>query len=147
LVVITNQSAVGRGWLEEERLALIHERLVELLALEGVKLDGIYVCPHTPHADCPCRKPRPALIARAAAELHFNPRESFVIGDKASDIELGRNVGAITFLVRTGYGAQMAMNPLLKPDYIVDDVWEAAQVIRRQLAGAPSRVPRESDRQ
>jgi len=137
LVVITNQSAVGRGWLDQERLGLIHERLTELLALEGVKLHGIYVCPHTPQADCPCRKPRPELLARAAKELDFDPRDSFVIGDKASDIELGQTMGAKTFLVRTGYGVQMAMDPLLKPDYTVDDLWEAAQIIQHLLVGAP----------
>ena len=133
LVVITNQSAIGRGFFDEARLALIHQRLCELLEAEGVYLDGIYFCPHTPEDDCPCRKPRPGLLELAAQELDFDPQACFVIGDKAIDIELGQRVGATTFLVRTGYGAQVAAENTVIPDYVVDDVWDAAQVIKRLL--------------
>lgn len=134
LVVITNQSGVGRGFFDRARLDLIHRRLEELLGAEEVHLDGIYVCPHTPEEDCRCRKPRIGLLERAASELGFDPRASFVIGDKVCDIELGRRVGAVTFLVRTGYGAEVSGKPTVTPDYVVDDVWGAAQVIRRLLA-------------
>ena len=134
LVVITNQSAVGRGFFDQARLDLIHRRLCELLNAEGVHLDGIYVCPHRPEDDCPCRKPRPGLLELAAQELDFDPQACFVIGDKACDIELGRRVGATTFLVRTGYGAQVTAETTVIPDYVVDDLWDAAQVIERLLA-------------
>lgn len=133
LIVITNQSAVGRGFFDEDRLDLIHQRLCELLEAEGVHLDDIYVCPHRPEDDCPCRKPRPGLIELAAKELDFDPQACFVIGDKACDIELGRRVGATTLLVRTGYGAQVAAETMVTPDYVVDDVWGAAQVMERLL--------------
>jgi len=69
----------------------------------------------------------------AAQELDFDPQACFVIGDKACDIELGQRVGATTFLVRTGYGAQVAAENTVTPDYVVDDVWDAARVIRRLL--------------
>ena len=134
LVVVTNQSAIGRGFFDEKRLDLIHQRLCELLASEGVYLDGIYSCPHMPEDDCSCRKPRPGLLELAAKELDFDPQACFVIGDKVCDIELGRRVGATTFLVRTGYGAQVAAETTVAPDYIVDDLWDAAQVIERLLA-------------
>jgi D-glycero-D-manno-heptose 1,7-bisphosphate phosphatase len=134
LVVITNQSAIGRGFFDRERLGLIHARLCELLEAEGVHLDGNYFCPHKPEDNCACRKPRPGLMELAARELGFTRQACFVIGDKDSDIELGRRVGATTFLVRTGYGAQVAADITVTPNYVVDDLAEAAQTIRRILA-------------
>lgn len=131
LVVITNQSAIGRGLFDEARLEQIHQRLRELLAAEGVQLDGIYFCPHRPDEDCACRKPRTGLMELAARELGFDPAAAFVIGDKPCDIELGRNVGATTFLVRTGYGAQH--EGATPADYVVDGLEEAARVIRELL--------------
>lgn len=134
LVVITNQSGIGRGFFDETRLALIHQRLYELLAAEQVWLDGIYSCPHIPEDKCSCRKPQTSLLTQAAIHLDFDPQTTFVIGDKPCDVELGQRVGATTFLVRTGYGAQVAAEALVTPDYIVDDVREAARVIEQLLA-------------
>lgn len=144
LVVITNQSAVGRGFIEQTHLDLIHQRLYQLLAAEGVRLDGLYVCPHLPEAGCPCRKPRTGLVELAAKELNFRPQASFVIGDQACDIELGRRVKATTMLVRTGYGAQVAAGHDVAPDYVVEDLRQAAQLIERLLAAEP-RDNRESN--
>jgi D-glycero-D-manno-heptose 1,7-bisphosphate phosphatase len=133
LVVVTNQSGVGRGYFDLPQLDLVHRRLGQLLAEEGVRLDGIYVCPHTPEDDCTCRKPRPGLLERAATELGFHPRDGFMVGDKACDIEVGRRVGATTFLVRTGYGAEVAAGGRVAADYVVDDLPAAARVIERLL--------------
>lgn len=140
LVLITNQSAIGRGFFDHSRLDLIHRRLCELLEAERVHLSGIYFCPHMPKDDCLCRKPRPELIERAAKELDFDPKTSFVVGDKACDVELGQRVGATTFLVRTGYGAQVAAESRVKPDYIVNELWEAAQVIKRLITMSERRL-------
>ena len=134
LVVITNQSAIGRRFFNKERLDLIHRRLHELLKAEGVNLDGIYFCPHTPADNCRCRKPLPGLVELAAQELGFDPQASFMIGDKVCDIELGQRVGATTFLVRTGYGAQVAAESAVAADYIVNGLRDAAQAIKRLLA-------------
>ena len=134
LVVVTNQSAVSRGFFDEARLELIHQRLCELLEAEGVHLDGIFFCPHKPEDDCSCRKPRVGLVKKAAAELGFDPRTSFVIGDKPCDIEMGRQVGARTLLVRTGYGAQVEAEGAARPDYVAEDLPEAARIIQRLLA-------------
>lgn len=131
LVIMTNQSGIGRGFFDESRLEQIHRRLQELLAAEGVYLNGIYYCPHTPDEHCLCRKPKTGLIDKAAQELNFNPQDSFVIGDKPCDIELGQQVGATTLLVRTGYGAEVAASGAIAPDYVVDDLWEAAQLIEQ----------------
>jgi D-glycero-D-manno-heptose 1,7-bisphosphate phosphatase len=132
LLIVTNQSGVGRGYFDETRLAEIHRRMCGMLAEQGVTLDGIYVCPHTPEVGCACRKPQTGLVTKAAALHGFEPAEAFVVGDKASDIALGHRIGACTLLVRTGYGAQYeATGEPPRPDYVVDDLFEAAQVIGR----------------
>jgi D-glycero-D-manno-heptose 1,7-bisphosphate phosphatase len=134
LAVITNQSAVGRGFIDRVRLDQIHGRLRDLLRNEGVHLDGIYSCPHLPEDNCSCRKPAVGLLNLAANELSFEPKSTFVIGDKACDIELGKRVGATTFLVRTGYGEVSATQQDLGQDHVVEGLQEAATVIERILA-------------
>lgn len=134
LAVITNQSAVGRGFLSEDRLKKIHDRFFQMLAAEGIYLDGLYYCPHKPEDQCWCRKPGMGLMQKAAEELGFDFRTSFVIGDKLSDVEMGRQAGAVTFLVRTGYGAQVTPDQTLSIDYVVADLAEAAETIEALLA-------------
>ena len=134
LVIITNQSPIGRGLFSEECLELIHHRLLELLEVEGAHLDSIYYCPHLPEENCRCRKPQPGLVELAAEELDFDPQASFMIGDKVCDIELGRRVGATTLLVRTGYGAQVVAEAVVTADYVVDDLSDATQVIQHLLS-------------
>ena len=135
LVVVTNQSGVGRGLFSDARLAEIHSRLEALLAGEGIRLAGIYACPHHPEQGCACRKPRTGLLLRAADELGFDPRRAFVVGDLASDVELGRAVGATTVLVRTGHGARELGAGRAQPDHVVGDLGEAAQLIERLVGG------------
>lgn len=134
LLLVTNQSALGRGVFDQSRLDAIHARLRELLRAEGVYLDGIYVCPHKPEDDCLCRKPKTGLLDLAAQELPFDGPSSFVIGDKPCDIELGQRVGATTILVLTGYGTQVSLEKTTTADYTVAGLPEAAQVIRQLLA-------------
>ena len=135
LVVATNQSGVGRGLFNRERLDLIHQRLCAILEAEGVHLNGIYMCPHKPEDRCLCRKPKTGLLKLAAKELAFDPEACFVIGDQTCDIELGRRAGATTVLVRTGYGMGVASSMVATPNYIVDDLWQAALVIERAVHG------------
>lgn len=129
LVIITNQSGIGRGYFSLEILEKIHQRLIDLLAKEGVFPDDIYFCPHTPEDDCLCRKPKVELIKQAAKEHHFDPKLCFVIGDNKSDIELGKNIGAITILVKTGYGKDVSEDRSLTPDYIVDSLEQTKDII------------------
>lgn len=133
LLVITNQAGIGRGYFSLDDLNLIHQKMVDLLAKEGVVIDGIYFCPHTPEDNCSCRKPKLGLIENATSQYNFAPKLSFVIGDKAVDIEMGKAAGATTLLVRTGYGANLD-NKKVKADYLVDDLLEAANVIERLLS-------------
>jgi histidinol-phosphate phosphatase family protein len=107
-VVLTNQSGVGRGYFRMEDVEAVHRRMEELLAAEGAHLDAIYVCPHAPEEDCLCRKPRTGLVELAARELGIDLPRSWMIGDKAADIEMARNAGMRGALVMTGYGAEAA---------------------------------------
>ncbi len=129
LIVVTNQSAIGRGKFSEARLAEIHARMEVLLLEEGVRLNGIYYCPHTPDDQCRCRKPEPGMIDQAVAVLGFDPTLCVVIGDKRCDVDLGRQVGAKTILVRTGYGAQEELSGIVFADAVVDDLLAAAERI------------------
>jgi D-glycero-D-manno-heptose 1,7-bisphosphate phosphatase len=134
LIVVTNQSALGRGIIDLTRLDQIHKRLGELLEEKKVILDGLYVCPHLPEDGCSCRKPGTALLAQAARDLDFDPRRSFVIGDKECDISLGNRVGATTILVLTGYGELTRTEGRIRPDFIVDDLSAAAAIIEHLMA-------------
>ena len=133
-VVITNQSGIGRGFFEPTQLLQVHERLEQLLAEGGIQLTGIYYCPHTPKDKCTCRKPGLGLVEMAAGDLGFVPEEALVFGDKACDIELGEHMGATTFLVRTGYGAEVETEGAVQPNYVVDSVREAVPIVTGLLA-------------
>ena len=133
LVVVTNQSGVGRGIVDNDALAAIHDEMARQLEAVGVRLDGVYWCPHRPEDGCACRKPRTGLLERAAAELSFDPTEAFVVGDRPRDIEMGRAVGATTLLVRTGHGARFEREGRIRADHVVDDLREAAEVIGRLI--------------
>jgi D-glycero-D-manno-heptose 1,7-bisphosphate phosphatase len=100
-----------------------------LLQPHGVTFDGIYYCPHAPETGCGCRKPATGLMERAALALGFNPGESVMIGDKEADMLLGRAVGAMTILVRTGKGAAHEERCRDSADHVVDDLAQAAEIM------------------
>jgi D-glycero-D-manno-heptose 1,7-bisphosphate phosphatase len=104
VVVVTNQSAIARGQLADHTLDEIHARMRQHILAANGRLDGVYVCPHQPSALCDCRKPRPGLLYRAAADLRIDLYGSYMIGDAASDIEAGLAAGCQPILVLTGRG-------------------------------------------
>jgi D-glycero-D-manno-heptose 1,7-bisphosphate phosphatase len=134
IVVITNQSPIGRGLLTEQRLADIHDRLRELLADAGASVDGFEVCPHAPDERCECRKPAPGMVERAARTYGFDPAGAFVIGDHAGDMRLGRAVGATTILVLTGHGEEERAKAEPFADHVAADLLEAAGVVASILS-------------
>lgn len=99
LVVVTNQSGIGRGLLTHKDVETVHARLQGLLEREEAGLDAVYFCPHHPHDGCRCRKPGTAMVERAVAELQLDLHRAYVIGDRGHDIELGNIVGAKTILL------------------------------------------------
>ncbi len=136
VAVVTNQSGIARGYFDLDRLDQIHDRLYALLEAEGAMVDGLYICPHGPDDDCACRKPLPGMVSQAVADHHFDPAQSFMIGDKEVDVELGHAVGAVSILVRTGHGPKYVEGT--KADYVVDDLPQAVAVIEKLLACASS---------
>lgn len=130
LVVITNQSGIARGLFDEAALARVHERLAALLAAEGVRLDGVYHCPHAPSDACACRKPGIELAERAAHDLDLDLGRSFVIGDKQADVDLARALGVPGILVRTGHGED-ELRRGASADLVAADLAEAADTIDR----------------
>ena len=140
VVVVTNQSGLARGYFPESLLEAVHAELHRLLAREGAHLDGLYICPHHPEAreerfrlDCDCRKPRPGLLERAAAELGLDLGRSYMVGDRWSDLRCGAAVGATTVLVLTGYGrgdaAYVGPGQTVQPDHVAEDLEAAARWI------------------
>ncbi len=107
LVVVSNQSGVGRGYFAAARVEAVHARLDELLAAAGAGIDKYYYCPHRPDEGCACRKPLTGMIDDALRELDISAGCSFMIGDSLCDLQLGKNAGLTPVLVRTGYGSKL----------------------------------------
>ena len=112
IVIITNQSAIGRGILTLEAAQQINTQVCLEIEKAGGRIDGVYMCPHRPEEGCNCRKPGPGLLFQAAADLSIDLNCSILIGDALSDIQAGRAAGvAQTALVLTGRGSQQLLLP------------------------------------
>lgn len=138
LCVVTNQSGVARGLLDEETLHRIHVRLAELLAAEGVALDSIGYCPHHPREGAPpyrracrCRKPAPGLLEEAIERFGLDPARCYGVGDALRDVDAAEAVGARGLLVRTGKGARQERDARAAARVldVVDDLPAAAEWI------------------
>jgi D-glycero-D-manno-heptose 1,7-bisphosphate phosphatase len=135
-LVVTNQSGVARGFFDLAFVEAAHDELRNRLRSEGADVEAFYVCPHHPSRSgaCDCRKPATGLLLRAAAEWGVDLEASWVIGDKAADVELARAAGCRAALVRTGYGrtAAVELNQRgLAPDVVAGDFAQAAEEILR----------------
>ena len=106
VVVATNQSGVGRGLFTAETLEAIHRKMTREIEAAGGKLSGIFVCPHSPEAQCDCRKPLPGLMRQIEAAFGQSLADQPVVGDSERDLRAARAVGARAILVRTGNGRE-----------------------------------------
>ncbi|MFQ5905104.1 MAG: D-glycero-beta-D-manno-heptose 1,7-bisphosphate 7-phosphatase [bacterium] len=127
IVVVTNQSGVGRGYFTLDALAAVHERLRYLLKEAGADVDALYYCPHAPDDGCDCRKPKTGMIDGAAAELSISLDKSYLVGDDTVDVQLARNAGLKAILVLTGHGKKS--EPSVRADAVVRNLEEAADWI------------------
>ena len=119
IVIVTNQSMVGRGLVLPEHADEINRRLVDLIQHHGGQVDGVYMCVHKPDDDCFCRKPKPGLLLQATRELSLDLQRSWMIGDAWSDLQAGQRAGVRhTILLRTGRGAEQLLQPC--PEELVD---------------------------
>jgi D-glycero-D-manno-heptose 1,7-bisphosphate phosphatase len=136
VIVITNQSGVGRGYFPESLVHTVHQLVTEQLAADGARVNGVYYCPHTSADGCACRKPKLGMLERAAREHALDLRRSFVVGDRYGDIDLAHRAGARGILVRTGYGeGELAWHEAQwprRPDFVAGDLNGAAEWILRQ---------------
>lgn len=143
-VLVTNQSGVARGYYPEEHIGRLHERLVSLLGAQGASLDALYYCPHLPEGTvepfncvCSCRKPEKGMVEVALREHpELDSRRAYVVGDKATDVELAQRFGAKGVLVTTGYGQDVLDGKYqwpVQPDYIAPDITRAIEWILSDL--------------
>ncbi|OPZ87556.1 MAG: D-glycero-beta-D-manno-heptose-1,7-bisphosphate 7-phosphatase [Firmicutes bacterium ADurb.Bin419] len=130
-IIVTNQSAVGRGMMREETLKQINEYLQQI-----IPIDGLYYCPHYPpekeeilpyRINCSCRKPKAGMIYTARDEHKIDLSKSYIVGDRSSDILAGKNASVKTVLVRTGYGITPETD--INPDYVFNDLMEFTEFI------------------
>ncbi len=139
-IITTNQAGVARGYFTEDLIPVVHERLRKQLAEEGAYLDAIYYCPHHPQGevkeyaiDCPCRKPNPGMLEKAASDFSIDLEKSYIIGDKITDIELARKVNAVGIIVLTGYGlgeyTYQKKSWKVFPDFIAENLLQAVEWI------------------
>ena len=132
LFIVTNQSGIGRGYYQEKDMHAVNDRLIEVLAADGVEFKKIYFAPESPEVDSPGRKPNPKFLNDAASEFGVDLSQSFMVGDKTADLQCGWNAGVKnSILVRTGDGADLERD---EPDTvtnaaIVDDIAAAVDWI------------------
>jgi heptosyltransferase-2 len=138
LVVVTNQSGVGRGIVTLKDLEAIHARLQGLLEQEDAALDAIYFCPHHPDDGCRCRKPNVGMVERAVSELQLDLRRSYLIGDHARDIQLAHRVGAKAILLTPALVDAQSLDRLkveqAMPDVVAKSMAEAVDWILKDAA-------------
>jgi D,D-heptose 1,7-bisphosphate phosphatase len=127
VIVISNQSGIARGYFTKEDVERVNEKMREELAKWGARIDAVYFCPHHPSEGCECRKPKSALFKKAAEEFCLDLRECVLIGDKISDIEAAKRIGAFSILVLTGHGEEELKREGAKPDLVVPSLLDAAK--------------------
>lgn len=129
LILITNQSGIGRGLYSHNDYHSVNARLTELLGEFEITLDHIEFCPHTPQDNCPCRKPATGMAEYATTKLGISLTSSFVIGDNRSDIEFGRAIGATTILVETGLGKEQHKDCADLCDHVAPSIKDVANIV------------------
>ncbi len=151
-VMATNQAGIARGYFSNETLAAVNADLERQLGALGARLDALYVCTHHPTAGeppyretCECRKPKPGLLLRAAAEMGLDLSRSIMVGDKPSDVEAGQAAGAATVLVLTGYGRgeweYRRHEWTVKPDHVAEDLFDAVEWAMARIGAGKSARP------
>ncbi len=128
IVIVTNQSGLGRGYFKQWELDEVHARLREELRAQGADFHALYYCPHRPDEGCQCRKPRPGLILRAASEMDLDLASSFTVGNSDSDLLAGKAAGTRTILISKNSGGPIA-GSMEQADFIAPDLAKAAHVI------------------
>ena len=138
VLVVSNQSAVGRGLMSPWDLEEINTRMLEMVTAAGGRIDGAYYCPHAPQEGCACRKPAPGLLLRAMQRFGVDPGRSCLVGDSVADMLAAQEVGIPSILVLTGRGQQALVDPRLRDcfiTYIAADLREGVRWLLREGRG------------
>jgi len=135
IIVVTNQSAIGRGLVSSATADEISERLVKTIKENGGWIDGVYTCPHTPEDQCTCRKPQPGMLFQAAQDFSLDLAASWMIGDAWTDMQAGQAAGLRgTIMVRTGRGSAQLRESQpenITPILVCEDLFEACNIVGR----------------
>jgi rfaE bifunctional protein nucleotidyltransferase chain/domain len=136
IIVVTNQPGIGLGYFTQEQLFEVNREMMRQASKAGCAFDKIYFCPHSKAEHCPCRKPGTYFLERAHQELSVDLKNSFMIGDMSSDVQLGLNAGCTPILVQTGRGGSDGLFPEATPAYSAKDLSDAADwILSRNRAG------------
>ena len=137
-VMVTNTPQIAKGFITEQEAISINQEIVNRLKEKGAIIDAIYFCPHHPKGtiekytvSCSCRKPLPGMLLQASREMNIDLRNSYMIGDRISDIKAGDLAGCKTIGVRTGYGCNDGFHDAI-PNEMVDNFYEAAKLIDKK---------------
>lgn len=128
-IIITNQSGIGRKYYTEEDFHQFNNHLLNELKEQGIKIEKTYFCPHSPEENCNCRKPNTKFIKQAEKEFNIDLKNSFVVGDHPHDIEMGKNANCKIIYLLTGHGEKHRQKLNTKPDFIANNLLEAAKWI------------------
>ncbi|HKR81434.1 MAG TPA: HAD-IIIA family hydrolase [Candidatus Saccharimonadales bacterium] len=125
IIIITNQTNIVQGRITEQGFWDLHDEIIRLIEPSGINIFKTYVCPHNAEENCICRKPKPALLLNAIRDFDLTPGETFMVGDRDTDIIAGINAGTQTILVKTG------KHPTRSADacYIAENLLDAAKYI------------------
>ena len=131
LIIVSNQSGVARGYFTEKEVNKVNEALLNMLEDQGVHISGVYYCPHYVNGvvekysiNCNCRKPKTGLIDKACLDFSIDLNKSYVIGDKDSDIQLAKNAGCRSILIKNSNYLNK-----ISPNYTAKDLYDAAKYI------------------
>lgn len=139
IILVTNQSAVGRGIITLQTALEIHSAILEQVSAAGGRVDDTFICPHAPQENCDCRKPKPGLLLQARERYSLDLSSSIFIGDAVSDLQAAENAGiGVRILVRTGRGENQLHLPeadRLRPFLVFDTLFDAVAHFPPNLIG------------
>jgi histidinol-phosphate phosphatase family protein len=137
IFVVSNQAGIGKGVVSAAQVEAVNRRMKREIEAAGGRIDGILYCPHTAEDRCADRKPEAGLLLRALSKAREDAQNRFIVGDAMSDMVAGKKVSAIAIMVKTGRGQDelksIRDDDSLKPDYIAEDISEAAEIILQRL--------------
>jgi D-glycero-D-manno-heptose 1,7-bisphosphate phosphatase len=139
VLVVSNQSAIGRGWVDSKTIDDIHERMVRAIHDADGRIDDVVICPHAPHDGCPCRKPRPGMLFAAAQKHGFALDRALMVGDAYRDVQAAQAAGAMPVMLRSGHAIPYVVEEQLRRDHVpvVPDLATVVEAIIKRSPVSP----------